>query len=138
MKFFCVELCNISRQKKSNVRHCSNQLVIQPIPFKINQTQRLEKGERIGNHNFFLYFLSPVGLYYKTFYGRNFCCIVISQSVCLCHSLPPLLDIFRLDWSPPVWSHHSYGRLLVFAIVILSTVTCSLVILCTVIWYTVI
>ncbi len=30
------------------------------------------------------------GLYYKMFYNSNCCCIVIRQSVCHCHSLPPL------------------------------------------------
>ncbi len=30
---------------------------------------------------------NPWGLYYKTFYGSNFSCIVISQSVCQCQSL---------------------------------------------------
>jgi hypothetical protein len=37
------------------------------------------------------------GLYYKTFYGSNCCCIVISESVCHFLSLPPWPNICRQD-----------------------------------------
>ncbi len=33
------------------------------------------------------------GLFYKTYYGHNFSCIAISQSVCHCHSLSPQSNI---------------------------------------------
>ncbi len=42
------------------------------------------------------------GLYYKTFYGSNFCCIVISQTVCHYQSLPTWSSILELTRVEPL------------------------------------
>ncbi len=41
------------------------------------------------------YNIGPRGLYYKTFYGSNCCCIIISQNVCHFLLLPPQSNIWR-------------------------------------------
>ncbi len=69
-----------------------NRVRIQTLAYKVNR---------------FLRFAWPClfsffwGLYCKTFYGSNFCRIVLSLSVCHCQSLPPQYSICRQGMSLP-------------------------------------
>ncbi len=47
---------------------------------------------------------APEACNLKLFYSSNCCCIVTSQSVCLCLSVPPQYNICRQGWSLPQWS----------------------------------
>ncbi len=48
------------------------------------------------------YNINTCGLYNKTFYGRNCCCIVISQSVDNCYSPTPQSNIWRQGQEPTI------------------------------------
>ncbi len=53
------------------------------------------------------------GLYHKTFYGSNFCRIVISQSVFQCRSLLPQFNILGQVQASESESSHVRGSILV-------------------------
>ncbi len=66
--------------------------------------------EVTDTENTLAYFITKLITSVKSFNGtgprcRSCCRIVISQSVCHCHLLPPQSSICRQGWSLPEWSH---------------------------------
>ncbi len=75
---------------KADIARSRNRVILKmtsSISFSLGNAGVRERGGVAGGSVVKLF--SPVGLYCKSFYSNNFCCIVLSLSVCHCHSLSP-------------------------------------------------